>query len=46
MATRAIHAGNVEHFSHQPFGQVPWLTDGHLSMFEGGRRGFPPQAKS
>jgi glutathione S-transferase len=20
-----------EHFAHQPFGQVPWLTDGDLS---------------
>lgn len=25
-----------EHFSHQPFGQVPWLTDGDLSIFESG----------
>jgi len=24
------------HFSHQPFGQVPWLTDGELSIFESG----------
>ena len=23
-----------EHFSHQPFGQVPWLTDGDISIFE------------
>lgn len=21
-------AGGAEHFAHQPFGQVPWLTDG------------------
>ena len=27
---------NVEHFSHQPFGQVPWLTDGGISIFESG----------
>jgi glutathione S-transferase len=27
---------NVEHFSHQPFGQVPWLTDGDISIFESG----------
>ena len=27
---------NVEHFSHQPFGQVPWLTDGAISIFESG----------
>ena len=26
----------VEHFSHQPFGQVPWLTDGDISIFESG----------
>ena len=26
----------VTHFSHQPFGQVPWLTDGDLSIFESG----------
>jgi glutathione S-transferase len=25
-----------EHFLHQPFGQVPWLTDGNISMFESG----------
>lgn len=27
---------SATHFSHQPFGQVPWLTDGDLSMFESG----------
>lgn len=25
-----------EHLAHQPFGQVPWLTDGDLSIFESG----------
>lgn len=25
-----------EHFAHQPFGQVPWLTDGDVSVFESG----------
>ena len=25
-----------EHFKHQPFGQVPWLQDGDLSIFESG----------
>ncbi|NEJ22212.1 glutathione S-transferase family protein [Rhizobium leguminosarum] len=25
-----------EHFAHQPFGQVPWLTDGGISIFESG----------
>jgi glutathione S-transferase len=24
------------HFAHQPFGQVPWLTDGAISIFESG----------
>lgn len=24
------------HFAHQPFGQVPWLTDGDLVIFESG----------
>ncbi|MGY4828950.1 glutathione S-transferase family protein [Sphaerotilaceae bacterium SBD11-9] len=27
---------SAEHFSHQPFGQVPWLTDGGISLFESG----------
>jgi len=27
---------NAAHFAHQPFGQVPWLTDGDLSIFESG----------
>lgn len=25
-----------EHFSRQPFGQVPWLTDGEMKIFESG----------
>ena len=29
-------ARGAEHFAHQPFGQVPWLTDGELSVFESG----------
>src|SRR4051794_22670781 len=27
---------DATHFSHQPFGQVPWLTDGDMSIFESG----------
>jgi glutathione S-transferase len=27
---------NAQHFTHQPFGQVPWLTDGDISIFESG----------
>src|ERR1700754_4484992 len=25
-----------EHIAHQPFNQVPWLTDGDISIFESG----------
>jgi len=25
-----------QHYTHQPFGQVPWLRDGELSLFESG----------
>jgi glutathione S-transferase len=31
-----FRARNPEHFLHQPFGQVPWLTDGEISIFESG----------
>lgn len=31
-----FHDRRAEHFSHQPFGQVPWLTDGEISIFESG----------
>ena len=27
---------SAEHFFNQPFGQVPWLTDGDISIFESG----------
>ncbi|MFC6635467.1 glutathione S-transferase family protein [Microbulbifer taiwanensis] len=27
---------DTAHFSRQPFGQVPWLTDGDISIFESG----------
>jgi glutathione S-transferase len=26
----------MQHYAHQPFGQVPWLTDGDISIFESG----------
>jgi glutathione S-transferase len=29
-------ARSAEHFAHQPFAQVPWLTDGGISIFESG----------
>lgn len=31
-----FRARGAGHFAHQPFGQVPWLTDGDLSIFESG----------
>jgi glutathione S-transferase len=31
-----FRARTAEHFSHQPFGQVPWLTDGDITIFESG----------
>lgn len=31
-----FHNRNAGHFSRQPFGQAPWLTDGDLSIFESG----------
>lgn len=27
---------SAAHFAHQPFGQVPWLTEGDISIFESG----------
>lgn len=34
-STSFDHRGPA-HFSHQPFGQIPWLTDGDISVFESG----------
>jgi len=31
-----FRARSAMHLAHQPFGQVPWLTDGELSIFESG----------
>jgi glutathione S-transferase len=31
-----FRARGAAHFAHQPFGQVPWLTDGDTSIFESG----------
>jgi len=36
IATTPFRERPAEHFLHQPFGQVPWLTDGDLSIFESG----------
>ena len=32
----SIRDRDAEHFAHQPFGQVSWLTDEDLSNFESG----------
>ena len=36
MATTPFQPRGPEHFAHQPFGQVPWLTDGDINVFESG----------
>ncbi|HWA89175.1 MAG TPA: glutathione S-transferase family protein [Rhizomicrobium sp.] len=36
VATTPFREKTQEHFAHQPFGQVPWLTDGAQSIFESG----------
>jgi glutathione S-transferase len=36
VATVPFGDRKAEHFAHQPFGQIPWLTDGDLSIFESG----------
>jgi glutathione S-transferase len=36
VASTSFRDRQPEHFAHQPFGQVPWLTDGDLSIFESG----------
>lgn len=34
--TTPFHDRGAEHFSHHPFGQTPWLTDGDHTIFESG----------
>src|SRR5690349_6502434 len=36
VASTPFGGRGAEHFAHQPFGQVPWLTDGDISIFESG----------
>ncbi len=36
IATVPLRDRGAVHLAHQPFGQVPWLTDGELSIFESG----------
>jgi len=34
--TTPFREREAAHLAHQPFGQVPWLTDGDVSLFESG----------
>lgn len=34
--TTPLNDKTAKHFAHQPFGQIPWLTDGDLTIFESG----------
>jgi glutathione S-transferase len=36
VATTPFHSRGEDHLAHQPFAQVPWLTDGDVSIFESG----------
>ncbi len=36
VASTPFKTRGPEHLAHQPFAQVPWLTDGDLSIFESG----------
>lgn len=36
VASTPFRERGAEHLAHQPFGQVPWLTDGDISIFETG----------
>ena len=36
VASTPFRTRGSEHLAHQPFGQIPWLTDGELSIFESG----------
>lgn len=36
VATTPFEGRQAEHFTRQPFGQVPWLTDGDITVFESG----------
>ena len=36
VASTPFRDRGATHFEHQPFGQVPWLTDGERSVFESG----------
>ncbi|GAB2792667.1 glutathione S-transferase family protein [Dyella kyungheensis] len=36
VASVPFEGRDADHLAHQPFGQVPWLTDGDISIFESG----------
>lgn len=36
IASTPFRDRGADHFRHQPFGQIPWLIDGDISIFESG----------
>src|SRR3954469_15747595 len=36
VATTPFEGREAVHFAQQPFGQIPWLTDGDVTVFESG----------
>ncbi len=36
VATTSFRERTAEHLAHQPFNQVPWLSDGEITLFESG----------
>src|SRR5256885_16176945 len=36
VSTTPFEGREAVHFAQQPFGQVPWLTDGDITVFESG----------
>lgn len=36
VSSTPFHDRGAGHLAHQPFGQIPWLTDGDISIFESG----------
>lgn len=36
VASVPFEGRDADHLAHQPFGQVPWLTDGDITIFESG----------
>jgi glutathione S-transferase len=36
VVSTSFHNRGPNHFLHQPFGQIPWITEGEISVFESG----------